>query len=113
MIRQGRSALRTTVIPVSLVRLKVDQTKAGNGNFFGSRAKKWMARRAADTPAETIHLPASQRNIETMQLRYCSRPNCFSTLPERSDEADKYYWTYYSIGGGLDCFGLLEHGTDG
>ncbi len=35
MIRQGRSALRTTVIPVLLVRFKMDQTKAGNGNFLG------------------------------------------------------------------------------
>lgn len=39
MIRQGRSALRTTVVPVLLVGLKMDQTKAGNGNFFGERAK--------------------------------------------------------------------------
>ncbi|TKV72384.1 hypothetical protein D0C28_17445 [Rhizobium sp. AU243] len=69
MIRQGRSALRTTVIPMFLVRPKVDQTKAGNGNFSGSRAKKRMARRAADTPAETIPFSAFQRNIETMQLR--------------------------------------------
>ncbi len=48
MIRQGRSALRTTVIPVSLVRFKVDQTKAGNGNFFGARAKTFKARNAVD-----------------------------------------------------------------
>ncbi|CUX64177.1 hypothetical protein AGR13a_Lc90140 [Agrobacterium genomosp. 13 str. CFBP 6927] len=48
-----------------------------------------------------------------MQRRYFSRPNCFSTLPERSDEADKYYWIYYGVGGGLDSFGLLKHGTDG
>ncbi|EHK00301.1 hypothetical protein AT5A_02545 [Agrobacterium tumefaciens 5A] len=50
MIRQGRSALRTTVVPVLLVRFKVDQTKAGNGIFFGARAKRswrvalWMFR---------------------------------------------------------------------
>ncbi|QAA99679.1 hypothetical protein DC439_18090 [Agrobacterium tumefaciens] len=50
MIRQGRSALRTTVIPVSLVRLKVDQTKAGKGNFLGLRTKKYMAWIAADPP---------------------------------------------------------------
>lgn len=36
MIRQGRSALRTTVVPVLLVGLKMDQTKAGNGNFSAS-----------------------------------------------------------------------------
>lgn len=39
MIRQGRSALRTTVVPVFLVDLKMDQTKAGNGNFFGEQVK--------------------------------------------------------------------------
>ncbi|MCZ7481182.1 hypothetical protein [Rhizobium rhizogenes] len=35
----GPKALRTTVVPVLLVDLKMDQTKAGNGNFFGERAK--------------------------------------------------------------------------
>jgi hypothetical protein len=69
MIRQGRSALRTTVIPVFLVRPKVDQTKAGNGNFFGVQGKHARPGEAAHTPAETIHLPVFQRNMETMQLR--------------------------------------------
>ena len=50
MIRQGRSALRTTVIPVLLVRFKMDQTKAGNGNFFGVWAKKSKVRSAKYAP---------------------------------------------------------------
>ncbi|QCL96239.1 hypothetical protein CFBP7129_18500 [Agrobacterium tumefaciens] len=49
MIRQGRSALRTTVIPVFLVRPKVDQTKAGNGNFFGVQGKHARPGQAAHT----------------------------------------------------------------
>ncbi|RRN75333.1 hypothetical protein EIQ31_03775 [Agrobacterium deltaense] len=49
MIRQGRSALRTTVIPVFLVRPKVDQTKAGNGNFFGVQGKHARPGEAAHT----------------------------------------------------------------
>ncbi len=39
MIRQGRSALRTTIIPVFLVSPKMDQTKAGNQIFSGVQGK--------------------------------------------------------------------------
>jgi len=67
MIRQGRSALRTTIIPVFLVSPKMDQTKAGNQIFSGVQGKIQgvETRRIA---RKTIHLPVFQRNIETMQL---------------------------------------------
>lgn len=50
MIRQGRSALRTTVIPVLLVRFKMDQTKAGNGNFLGVLQKMATAGKGLSVP---------------------------------------------------------------